>query len=64
MIRNPIFLIILGFFLLLFGWVMPLLMLMHVLPSTFFLNFFSYIVSLVGLILGVVGVAFYVRLRK
>jgi hypothetical protein len=64
MIRNPIFLIILGFFMLLFGWVMPLLMLMHVLPSTFFLNFFSYIVSLVGLILGVVGVAFYVRLRK
>jgi hypothetical protein len=64
MIRNPIFLILLGFFLLLFGWVMPLLMLMHVLPSTFFLNFFSYIVSLVGLVLGIVGVAFYVRLRK
>jgi hypothetical protein len=64
MIRNPIFLILLGFFLLLFGWIMPLLMLMHVLPSTFFLNFFSYIVSLVGLVLGIVGVAFYVRLRK
>jgi hypothetical protein len=32
--------------------------------STFFLNFFSYTASLVGLILGIIGSAMYVRQEK
>jgi hypothetical protein len=39
-------------------------MVLHILKSTFFLNFFSYTASLVGLILGIIGAASYVRLKK
>jgi hypothetical protein len=61
---HPVLMIILGFLLLLAGWILPLLMVMHVLPSTFFLNFFSYTVSLIGLIMGFVGVVYYARFWK
>jgi len=64
MTDHPAAIIILGFFLLVIGWLLPFLMLLHILPSTFFLNFFAYILMLVGLILGIVGSALYVRLRK
>ena len=61
---RPITLMIIAFILLLVGWVLPFLMVIHVLPSTFFLNFFSYTASTVGLIVGIVGAVFYARLRK
>jgi len=64
MTNHPVSMILLGFFLLILGWVLPFLMVLHVLPSTFFLNFFSYTLSLAGLILGIIGSALYVRLRK
>jgi hypothetical protein len=42
--------------LLVIGFVIPLLMVMRILESTYFLNFFSYIASFLGLILGFIGV--------
>jgi hypothetical protein len=61
---RPAYLMIIAFILLLAGWMLPFLMVIHVLPSTFFLNFFSYTISTIGLIVGVVGAVLYVRLRK
>lgn len=43
------------------GTVLPFLMVIRLLPSTFFLNFFSYGISVVGLFIGVIGVSLYVR---
>ncbi len=57
--RSPWTLIGAGFILLTLGWVLPLLMVLHVLPSTLFLNFFSYIASVLGLFLGIWGAALY-----
>jgi hypothetical protein len=56
--------ILLGFFLVLAGAVLPFLMVIQVLESTFFLNFFSFGATMAGLLLGMVGAATYVRLRK
>jgi hypothetical protein len=53
--RDPRILLGIGFILLALGVVLPILMVMHILESTFFLNFFSYAASLVGLILGMIG---------
>lgn len=50
-----------GFVLVLFGAVAPFLMVMRIVPSTFFLNFFSYAASVSGLFLGIIGAALYVR---
>jgi hypothetical protein len=62
--ERPIRLILVGFLLVLVGWVLPFLMVLHVIKSTFFLNFFSYTVSLLGVILGLIGSASYVKSRK
>lgn len=53
-------LIALGFVMVLTGAVMPFLIVMRVLPSTFLLNFFAYGISTVGIFLGVIGVAIHV----
>jgi hypothetical protein len=57
-------LMLIGFVLLLLGFGLPFLMLLGYLPSTFFLNFFSYGASTVGLILGFIGIAFYMRRNR
>jgi hypothetical protein len=49
--------ILIGFFLVLLGFLLPLLMVIKVFESTFFLNFFSFIASVVGLFLGLMGAA-------
>ena len=64
MFTRPLQLIILGFVLVMLGWILPFLMVMHFIQSTFFLNFFSYGVSLIGLILGISGSASYMKARK
>ncbi|MBI5297584.1 MAG: hypothetical protein HY869_19055 [Chloroflexi bacterium] len=46
------------------GWLLPLLMVIHVLESTFFLNFFSWGASVTGLFLGLLGSAGFVRDRR
>lgn len=58
---SPGKIIIIGFILVLLGVVLPFLMVMHILPSTFFLNFFSFAASVFGLMLGMYGAASYVR---
>ncbi len=57
----PTTLLIIGFLLSLLGFGLPLLMVIHVLPSTFFLNFFSFGASMSGPVLGILGGALYVR---
>jgi len=54
-------LILLGFLLSASGVVFPFLMVIQVIPSTFFLNFFSFGASFIGMILGVVGISYYLR---
>ena len=63
-ISRPKRTILLGFILMLLGVIFPLLMVMKILESTFFLNFLSYTLSLVGMILGIIGIAFQFRIRK
>lgn len=53
--------ILIGFVLVVLGAVLPFLMVLHILESTFFLNFFSYGSSLVGLLLGFIGASQYVN---
>jgi apolipoprotein N-acyltransferase len=63
-LRSPWSLIALGFILVMLGWIGPFLMVIHVIPSTFFLNFLSYIASVLGLFLGIWGVALYTRSKR
>lgn len=62
--RRALRLIGIGFLLVLTGAVLPLLMVLRVVPSTFFLNFLSYSASVAGLFLGVLGGALYARLAR
>lgn len=61
---SPVQLILIGFVLSLLGVALPLLMVIHILQSTFFLNFFSYISSVIGLFLGIIGAATYIRVHR
>ncbi len=58
------YLILIGFVMVLLGAILPFLMVMKILPSTIFLNFLSYTVSVAGLFLGIVGSAYLVRYRR
>ena len=58
-IFTPVRLMVTAFIFLLAGVVLPFLMVIHILESTFFLNFFSYGISLIGMIMGVAGTAMY-----
>ncbi len=60
----PRFLLSLGLILMLLGVLLPFLMVIHVLESTFFLNFFSWDVSVVGMFLGFLGIALRVKMNK
>ncbi len=57
--------IALGFILVLLGAVIPWLIVLQIIPSTFFLNFFAFGASVAGLFLGLIGAATFVRdIRK
>ncbi len=58
---RPLHLLFLGFILSVLGVALPFLMVIHIVTSTFFLNFFSFTASVTGLILGIMGAALYVR---
>ena len=62
--KSPRFLFLLGMFLMILGIVLPFLMVIKVLESTFFLNFFSWGASVAGLAFGTIGFAMYSRGRK
>jgi hypothetical protein len=62
--NSPSFLLGLGLFLMLLGIVLPFLIVIKVLESTFFLNFFSWGASVAGLSLGMIGFAMYSHNRR
>jgi len=64
MMNSPRLMLTIGLILMLLGIALPFLILIHVLESTFFLNFFSWGASVAGLFLGVIGVATWVRTRE
>ncbi len=57
MINSPRLLLSLGLTLMLVGILLPFLMVIRVLESTFFLNFFSWGASVAGLSFGTIGFA-------
>jgi hypothetical protein len=61
---NPKTLILIGFFLVLFGFVMPFLMTIHLIESSFWLSFLSHAASVGGMFLGFIGSAMYIRIRR
>lgn len=54
---NPRFLLTLGIILMMGGIVLPFLMVIKILESTFFLNFLSSGIATLGLALGMIGFA-------
>ena len=64
MMNSPRLLLGLSILLMLLGIVLPFLMVIHVLASTFFLNFFSWGASVSGLAFGTIGFAMYMREGK
>lgn len=61
---QPRNIIVIGFVLVLIGFIVPLLMTLQAIPSTWFLNFGSFAASVCGLILGLIGAALYTRKRR
>jgi hypothetical protein len=61
---SPRFLLSLGVFLMILGIILPFLMVIHMLESTFFLNFFAWGASITGLSLGTIGFALSGRIKK
>jgi hypothetical protein len=64
MINSPRLLLSLGLILMLLGILLPFLMVIKVLESTFFLNFFSWGASVAGLSFGTIGFAMWSRNKK
>ena len=62
--NNPTRILVIGFFLVLFGFVGPFLMVLDILRPTWFLSFLSYGSSIAGLFLGLIGSASYVKIRR
>lgn len=60
---HPKYLLIVAVFLLVLGFILPFLMVLHVIPSTFFLNFLAFTSSVAGLFVGIIGIAVYRRRR-
>ena len=62
--NSPRLLLGLGLILMLQGILLPFLMLIHVIESTFFLNFFSWGASVAGLSFGTIGFAMWSRTKE
>lgn len=56
MLNKPRNLIVVGAVLLVIGWIVPLLMVLQFVTSTFLLGFLSYGASVVGLAVGLIGI--------
>jgi hypothetical protein len=61
MMNSPSLLLVLGVVLMLLGIILPFLMVIRVLDSTFLLNFFSWGASVAGLAFGTIGFAMWSR---
>jgi len=62
--NSPRLLLSLGLVLMLLGVILPFLMVIHVLESSFFLNFFSWGASVAGLAFGTIGFAMWSRTKR
>lgn len=62
--KSPRAVIAVGFVLVLFGFVAPFLMVLHVIEPSFALSFLSHAASVSGLFLGLIGSALYIRTRR
>jgi hypothetical protein len=60
---TPLQLIVIAAVLLVLGAVLPFLMVIRLIEPSFALSFFSYGASLVGLVMGLIGIAQYGRRR-
>ncbi|MBM4465133.1 MAG: hypothetical protein FJ014_06190 [Chloroflexi bacterium] len=58
---HPKKIIALAFVLVLFGFLAPLLMVLKVIETSFALSFLSHVASVSGLLLGIIGAAWYSR---
>lgn len=56
--------IFIGFLMVLFGFIVPFLMVIKVMEASFFWGFLSYGVSVAGLFLGLIGGSLYVRVHR
>lgn len=61
---DPKILLAVGFFLLVLGVGLPFLMILQLIESTLFLNFFSFGAQFIGLILGFIGAMSLVRRNR
>jgi len=61
---SPRLLLGLGLIFIFTGWIIPLLIIMRVVPSSFLLNFISWGTSVSGLFIGFIGGAMLVRINK
>ena len=61
---GPVQMMVIGFFLVLFGFVAPFLMMEGFIASSMWLSFVSHAASVSGLFLGIIGSASYVRTRR
>ena len=62
--KSPRFLLGLGLFLMLLGIILPFFMVIGILESSYFLNFFSWAASVAGLAMGTIAVATMVKIDK
>lgn len=62
--ENPLRLIITAIVLLIMGVVLPFVMVLGILESTFFLNFLAVTSSTAGLLMGFIGIGLYMRSRR
>jgi len=56
--------LVIGIFFVLAGVVLPFLMVMEIIESTIFMNFFAYTLSLIGIILGGFGASMFVKFNR
>jgi len=63
MFLSPMKMIVLGFVLLVIGFILPFAMVMRALESTLLLNFFAYLSSIIGLVLGLLGLVLHTSSR-
>ncbi len=61
---SPLALILLGFLFVVLGVVLPLLMMLSVIPTTFLVSFVSFALSVAGVLMGIVGASRYVVRRR
>ena len=61
---NPNYIILLGFFLVFMGFLLPFLMVLRIIEPNFPISFLSFTSSVAGLYLGLIGLALYRSRQK